>query len=139
VISNPVPDRPFFAAPIQAILLMLILILGVYLLRRSRSRLVGRVVMILLVLTLSIFVLFPEFTTWIANQLGVGRGVDFLFYVFALFVLYALVLLSIRLRDQDRKITQITRALAIRDAYKFGSVSPKDKTREENYSQKGSS
>ncbi len=102
--------------PIQAILLVLILALGIYFLRRSRSRLAGRVVLILFVLILSIFVLFPDITTWIANQVGVGRGTDFLFYTFALFVLYALSMIYLRLRDQDRKITQATRSLAIREA-----------------------
>jgi hypothetical protein len=137
MISPTITASQLFAAPIQAILLLLILILGVYLLRRSRSRLVGRMVMILLVLTLSIFVLFPELTTWIANRLGVGRGADFLFYVFALFVLYALVLVYIRLRDQDRKITQITRALAIRDAQKPGNTSPEGEAGDINHSKKG--
>jgi small membrane protein len=137
MISNPISDINLFTAPIQAILLFLILILGVFLLRRSRSRLVGRVIMILLVLTLSIFVLFPDLTTLIANRLGVGRGVDFLFYVFALFVVYTLVLVYTRLRDQDRKITQITRALAIRDAQKAESVFSESKAREVNHSQKG--
>jgi hypothetical protein len=135
MISPPITASQLFAAPIQAILLLLILILGVYLLRRSR--LVGRMVMILLVLTLSIFVLFPEFTTWIANRLGVGRGADFLFYVFALFVLYALVLVYIRLRDQDRKITQITRALAIREAQKPGNTSQEGEAGDIDHSKKG--
>jgi small membrane protein len=137
MISNPISVNHLFAAPIQAILLFLILILGVYLLRRSRSRLVGRVVMILLLLMLSIFVLFPEFTTWIANRFGVGRGADFLLYVFALFVLYALVLIYTRLRDQDRKITQITRILAIRDAQKPGGALSISEGRETNQSKKG--
>ncbi len=110
----------FNAVPIQAILIILILILGIYFVRKSRSRLAGRVVMILFVLILSIFVLLPDITTWIANLLGVGRGTDFLFYTFALFVLYALGLISVRMRDQDRKITQITRALAIQNAQKPG-------------------
>jgi small membrane protein len=104
--------------PIQAILLVLILALGIYFLRRSRSRLAGRIVMILFIITLSIFVLFPDITTWIANRLGVGRGTDFLFYAFALFVLYALSMIYLRLRDQDRKITQMARSLALQDALK---------------------
>lgn len=102
--------------PIQAILLVLIFILGIYFLRRSRSRLAGRVTMIAFILILSVFVLFPNITTWIANLVGVGRGTDFLFYTFALFVLYVLSLIYVRMRDQDRRITQITRILAIRDA-----------------------
>jgi hypothetical protein len=109
--------------PIQAILLVLIFILGIYFLRRSRSRLAGRVTMILFILILSIFVLFPDITTWIANLVGVGRGTDFLFYTFALFVLYVLSLIYVRMRDQDRRITQITRILAIKDAQSSGTTS----------------
>jgi small membrane protein len=137
MISNTISDSRLLTAPIQAILLLFILILGVFLFHRSRSRLVGRAIMILLVLTLSIFVLFPDLTTWIANRLGVGRGVDFLFYVFALFVLYTLVLIYTRLRDQDRKITQITRTLAIQDALKSESILRNSEERELNHSQKG--
>jgi UDP-2-acetamido-3-amino-2,3-dideoxy-glucuronate N-acetyltransferase len=102
--------------PIQAILLILILALGILVLRRSHSRLTGRIVMILFIIILSLFVLFPDITTWIANLVGVGRGTDFLFYTFALFVLYALSLTYLRLRDQDKKITQATRSMAIQTA-----------------------
>ncbi|MCU0487474.1 MAG: DUF2304 domain-containing protein [Anaerolineales bacterium] len=102
--------------PFQAVLLVLILLLGIFFVRRSRSRLANRTLSILMALVLAIFVIFPDLTTWIANQLGIGRGTDFLFYTFALFVLYILGLIAIRLREQDRKLTQITRGLAIRDA-----------------------
>jgi len=102
--------------PIQAILIVFIILLGIYFVRRSRSRLAGRLLILSFLFMLSILVLFPDITTWIANRLGVGRGTDFIFYVFALFVLYTLMLISFRLREQDRKITMIVRALAIRDA-----------------------
>jgi hypothetical protein len=102
--------------PFQAVLLVLILLLGFYFVRRSRSRLANRTLSILMALILAVFVIFPDVTTWIANQLGVGRGTDFLFYTFALFVLYTLGLIAVRMREQDRKLTQITRSLAIRDA-----------------------
>jgi len=81
-------------------------------------------------LILAVFVIFPDLTTWIANQLGIGRGTDFLFYTFALFVLYILGLIAIRMREQDRKLTQITRSLAIRDARSplpAAAQSPQDK------------
>jgi small membrane protein len=104
--------------PIQAILLGLTLVLGIFFLglSRRRSRLTGRVILLGFVLILSVFILFPNITTQIANLFGVGRGTDFLFYLFALFIMYVISLLYIRLRDQDRKITKLTRALAIRDA-----------------------
>ncbi len=102
--------------PFQAVLLVLIVLLGIFFVRRSRSRLANRTLSILMVLILVVFVIFPDVTTWIANRLGIGRGTDFLFYTFALFVLYTLGLIAIRMREQDRKLTQITRSLAIRDA-----------------------
>lgn len=104
--------------PFQAILLALILTLGIFFLgvSRRRSRLTGKIILVGFVLVLSGFILFPATTTRIANLFGVGRGTDFLFYLFSLFILYIISLLYIRLRDQDRKITKLTRALAIRDA-----------------------
>lgn len=116
--------------PFQAVLLVLILLLGIFFVRRSRSRLANRTLSILMALILAVFVIFPDLTTWIANQLGIGRGTDFLFYTFALFVLYILGLIAIRMREQDRKLTQITRSLAIRDARSplpAAAQSPQDK------------
>lgn len=104
--------------PIQAILIVLILGLGIYFIRRARSRLAGRAVLLTFILTLSVFVLFPGLTTWIANVFGIGRGTDFLFYTFALFVLYALSMIYLRLREQDRKMTIIVRTLALQSAIK---------------------
>lgn len=102
--------------PIQVILLLLILLLGWFLLKRSRSRLAGRMIMILFILVLSAFVLFPDTTTRIANWFGIGRGTDFLFYIFVIFVMYALAAVYLRLRDTDRRITSLTRQISLNEA-----------------------
>lgn len=115
--------------PIQAILLVFILLLGIFFVRRSRSRLAGRLLILTFLFLLSILVLFPDITTWIANRLGVGRGTDFVFYVFALFVFYILMLVYFRLREQDRKITLLVRNLAIRDA-RSPHLNPEDEATE---------
>nr|WP_281385895.1 DUF2304 domain-containing protein [Nocardioides luti] len=60
-------------------------------------------------------VLAPDLVTRLANTVGVGRGADLLLYVLVVAFFLTLVALNKRLGEQDRRITQLTRALAIRD------------------------
>ena len=109
--------------PIQLILILFFLVLGLMLLRRVRVSLVNRLFLVVIIGSVIIFTLFPSLSTLIANTLGVGRGVDLLFYFFIIFVLYALTLIYLKLRELNSKITKVVRALALRDA-----VPPKNGT-----------
>jgi hypothetical protein len=63
-----------------------------------------------------IAVLRPGVMTWLANQVGVGRGTDLLLYI--LVVVFAFFSLNtyLRFKDTERRLTKLARAMAIRDA-----------------------
>lgn len=81
-----------------------------------RSKLSDRMIGLLLLLTAWFSILFPDYTTVVAHVLGVGRGVDLIFYLFGLFTLFALILLFTSVRTQSAQLTELIRHLAIRDA-----------------------
>jgi hypothetical protein len=81
-----------------------------------RSKLSDRLLGLLLMLAAWFSILFPDSTTLLAHLLGVGRGVDLIFYFFGLFTSFALILLSTHARTQSQQLTELVRHLAIRDA-----------------------
>ena len=66
---------------------------------------------------------FPDLSLWFAKQLGVGRGVDLLFYTSLLGLIVACILLYIRLQKTEAQLTQLIRKQAIDQAQ-----TPKDET-----------
>ncbi len=81
-----------------------------------RSKLSDRLVGLLLLSVAWFAVLMPEYTTRVAELLGVGRGADLIFYFFALFTLFALVILYTHVRTLSLQLTALVRHQAIRDA-----------------------
>ena len=81
-----------------------------------RSKLWDRLVGLLLLLVAWFSILFPEYTTVVAQLLGVGRGVDLIFYFFGLFTAFALIVLYTQGRSHSQQLTELIRHLAIRDA-----------------------
>ena len=62
-----------------------------------------------------IFICNPEMTNTLAHFLGIGRGVDFILYLSTLFLFFICFNLYLRLKEYDKKLTQITRELALRN------------------------
>lgn len=60
-------------------------------------------------------VLKPNSTTEVAHLLGVGRGVDLLFYVSITALFYFIFRLFIRFEKMERSLTEIVRHKALRD------------------------
>jgi hypothetical protein len=58
-------------------------------------------------------VLYPNFSTIIANTLGVGRGADLLLYFLFLISILSLLINLIRINQNMRLITKLTRSIAI--------------------------
>ena len=81
-----------------------------------RSKLSDRMIGLLLLSSAWFSILFPDYTTVVAHVLGVGRGVDLIFYLFGLFTVFALILLFTSVRTQSAQLTELIRHLAIRDA-----------------------
>ena len=60
--------------------------------------------------------LFPDLTTVVANRLGVGRGTDLVFYLFAIMTVFIFILLYGKISRLESAQTDLIRELAIRDA-----------------------
>ena len=102
--------------PVQFILIVL-LALGTYLyFSRLRSGLLDRVMVLLFAVAGAAMTVVPDFTTKVANLVGVGRGVDLFFYLSILGLAFVCLLLYSRVRQLESSITELARALAIKKA-----------------------
>lgn len=61
-------------------------------------------------------VLFPSHTTWVAHQLGIGRGADLLLYLLVVAFVFGMLNTYLRFRGTTQQITELARALAIQEA-----------------------
>jgi hypothetical protein len=61
-------------------------------------------------------IVFPDSTGVAAHLFGIGRGVDLVLYVSIILILYLLFKVYVRLEQVDREITQIVRAVALRES-----------------------
>ncbi len=94
---------------------LLLLILLAFRVQRSLL-LIKRGVAVLMFAGLLILVLFPDISTLMANKMGVGRGVDLLFYLAHLFFLLVAVALWRRTINLSAALTKLARETAIRNA-----------------------
>ena len=62
------------------------------------------------------FVWIPAHATWLADLVGIGRGVDLILYVWVVISLIVLLNLHLKLRVQKEMITVLARELAIANA-----------------------
>jgi hypothetical protein len=58
----------------------------------------------------------PEDVTRLAHVFRVGRGADLLLYALIVAFVFAMLTVYMRLQDDERRVTQLARAVAIRDA-----------------------
>ncbi len=85
---------------------------------RYRQRKIGPVAFLLwLVLWTgaAVVIMFPMSTVILARILGIGRGADLVLYTSLIVTLYLLFRLYVRLEQVNREVTQIVRALALRE------------------------
>lgn len=61
-------------------------------------------------------VLRPEDVTWIAKKVGVGRGADLLLYLLIVAFVFAVIGLYLRSKEAERRVTDLVRAVAVREA-----------------------
>ena len=99
--------------PAQILLFAVIAAFAAYVLR-ARSVRNERLILILMALAGAVLVVAPELSTWLANRLGIGRGVDLVIYLFILFCMFRFVGISAQARKTQRQITELVRALALR-------------------------
>jgi hypothetical protein len=68
---------------------------------------------------------FPNHTSELANWVGIGRGVDLMLYVWVLASGLLFLVLHLKLVNQDRKLTELARAIAL-----AGALAPSEDVRE---------
>jgi hypothetical protein len=61
-------------------------------------------------------VLRPDDVTWVAKRVGVGRGADLVLYLTVVSFVFAVLNFYQRTKDQERRLTDLARAVALRDA-----------------------
>jgi small membrane protein len=62
------------------------------------------------------FVWVPEHSTWLAELVGIGRGVDLILYIWVCISLIVLLNLHLKLRTQMELITTLARKTALTEA-----------------------
>jgi hypothetical protein len=99
--------------PIQFVLILgLLASLGLYW-YAFRTALRNRLLALGLLLAGLVAILFPDYTTVIAEWLGVARGTDLVMYLFFVTALFIGVLLFSKISRVERCQTELVRALAI--------------------------
>ncbi len=104
--------------PVKIILILfLLIVLRMFLVQKSLT-VIKRVVAFLMFFILLTLVLFPDLSTLIANFIGVGRGVDLVFYFSHLFLLLLIISLWRRTIVLMTDITKLSRTLALQNPNK---------------------
>lgn len=98
----------------QLILLGGVVIFAVYA-TRLRSRLTDHLAYLVLAFTALVLVIRPEWSTRLAQLVGIGRGADLVFYVFIVFSLFSFVAAAANRRRLERDLTSVVRVLALHD------------------------
>ena len=103
----------------QVFLLSLIaLIMGLVILRNRQGKIGTLALLLWLILWTgaAVVILFPNSTMVGAHLLGLARGSDLILYLSVILIFYLLFRVFVRLEQIDKGITQIVRALALREA-----------------------
>jgi small membrane protein len=64
----------------------------------------------------AVFVWAPDYTSVIAEAIGVGRGADLVLYLWVVITLALILILYLQVIRMGRRITQLTRAIALAHA-----------------------
>lgn len=102
----------------QIVLFVLAVLALILVIRRYRQQRIGTLALFLwltLWVGVAVVILFPDITMVVADVLGIGRGVDLVLYLGFILVFYLLFRMGVRMERMDREITQIVRALALKE------------------------
>jgi hypothetical protein len=105
-----------------------VLAMSVVLLRYRQGRIgaLGFLFWLALWIGAAVMVLFPDLTIAAAHIMGIGRGVDLVFYVSLILVFFLLFRTHVRLEQMDRHLTVMTRALALQEPQEVRSQKQDD-------------
>jgi small membrane protein len=93
----------------------------------TEARAFRRIAFLGLTLLIVLAVLFPEVLTDIANTFGIGRGADLVIYLVSIGLLFFSVSAYLKFGDMDRRITLLTRHIALLESKgDMGQIDPED-------------
>ncbi|MGH3802161.1 MAG: DUF2304 domain-containing protein [Pseudonocardiaceae bacterium] len=104
---------------VQIILVLAALGALVYFVRQAhnvRIRASKRIAFFVFVVVNIYAVLRPDDTTWIAQQIGVGRGTDLVVYLLVVAFVFGMLNTYLRQREISNHLTDLARTVALRDA-----------------------
>lgn len=87
-----------------------------------RFHIIDKLVVVIIFFTGIVFILFPDFSTRIANLIGVGRGADLILYLFVIGFLFVFLIFYSKIKSLEKKITKLVRKHAIDEANKNVAV-----------------
>jgi hypothetical protein len=100
---------------IQIVLVVSVLLSVYTYLTRLRSQLADRLLVILVGASALVLVIVPNISSKLAHIFGVGRGVDFLFYLAHAGIILVVIILYSKLRAQSEWMTELARIIAIQN------------------------
>ena len=101
---------------IQILLVIGVIAVGLFLARPTggdRHLALRRLFMALFVMVAVVSILFPQWLSWLANTIGVGRGADLLLYALVLAFLITVATSYRRNVATNRRITQLAREITL--------------------------
>lgn len=69
---------------------------------------------------LLVFSIWPKITSYIATFVGVGKGTDAIVYASIIVLFYVLFQLNLRIEENNKRITELVRAIALENAKNGG-------------------
>lgn len=103
----------------QIIVLAFIFFVFLKILKKYREKIISNREMLLwslVWLLAALLIIWPGTTSFLASQLGIGRGVDLIVYLALILNLYLIFRLYVRVEKLGKNITELVRKLAIKDA-----------------------
>ena len=79
----------------------------------ARQQALRRVFMVFFIGVAAVALIFPQTLTWVANQLGIGRGADLLLYMLVLVFLAFVASSYRRFRHLENDTTRLARRMAL--------------------------
>jgi len=87
-----------------------------YLLLLPRVGYLRKGVVFAFVLVMLIFAIQPDWSTYVAHRVGISRGVDLLFYLTHLILLFIAFVYFLKLKEMELRFTKLVRELALEAA-----------------------
>ena len=97
---------------------LVVLVVGLVIMRYRQGKIGAPGFFLWLVLWIgaATVIVFPDSTGVAAHLFGIGRGVDLVLYISIILIFHLLFKVYVRLEQVNREITQIVRALALRES-----------------------